>query len=66
MLLGQDLSLVILPTSLIVHRDTSNAPVNITNSRGIIMLRKDNRATPRTLSFLHRYDAHLFKERNVQ
>ncbi|PBK91946.1 hypothetical protein ARMGADRAFT_967767 [Armillaria gallica] len=26
--------------------DTSNAPVNITNSRGIIMLRKDNRATP--------------------
>ncbi|KAK0216642.1 hypothetical protein EDD85DRAFT_869772 [Armillaria nabsnona] len=26
--------------------DTSNAPVNITNSRGIIVLRKDNRATP--------------------
>ncbi|KAK0184937.1 hypothetical protein F5146DRAFT_1114126 [Armillaria mellea] len=30
--------------------DTSNAPVNITNSRGIIMLRKDNRATPLILA----------------
>ncbi|KAK0442643.1 hypothetical protein EV421DRAFT_570529 [Armillaria borealis] len=43
-------SLMILPTSLIVYRDTSNAPVNITNSRGIIMLRKDNRATPLILA----------------
>ncbi|KAK0481189.1 hypothetical protein EDD18DRAFT_1312217 [Armillaria luteobubalina] len=30
--------------------DTSHAPVNITNSRGIIMLRKDNIATPLILA----------------
>ncbi|KAK0482756.1 hypothetical protein IW261DRAFT_1362940 [Armillaria novae-zelandiae] len=30
--------------------DTSNAPVNITNSRGIILLRKENRATPLILA----------------
>ncbi|KAG7443491.1 uncharacterized protein BT62DRAFT_903123 [Guyanagaster necrorhizus] len=30
--------------------DTSNAPVNITNSKGLIMLRKDNMATPLILA----------------
>ncbi|KAK0457227.1 uncharacterized protein EV420DRAFT_1271664 [Desarmillaria tabescens] len=30
--------------------DTSNAPVNITNSRGYILLRKANRATPLILA----------------